>query len=472
MDHIKQFGELVVTQVKAYVHRVIGPVSERLKALEDWRAAVPADLKGERGEKGADGARGNDGAPGRDGVDGKDGARGQDGKDGEAGPRGEVGPPGAKGDQGLVGEKGERGEPGPQGERGPEGAPGPAGQAGPVGPSGANGRDGVDGKDADPQVAAEMAAELVKALLPDLIAKGVAEALPSAVQKALDQREADLIAKAAAAVPKPRDGVDGAPGPAGPAGPEGPAGMDGKTFDPADIDASVQKALDAREQVLIERAAALVPKPADGRDGADVDMDVVKTMLADLVAAIPRPADGKDGRDAMEIDVRRGLDPLRRYHPGEHVAYRGGVIRSYRQTDAMPDDGDLEAHGWHVIQNGIAELAADLSEDGRKLGVAIRMTSGELVTRTLALPTTIYRGVWRENETYTKGDQTTRDGSTWTLMEDVQKGKPSEEGSGWVLSCKRGNHGRDGLRGEKGDRGAEGRPGKDATQLGPNGGKW
>lgn len=355
----EQFAELM-EGIKGYLARNVQPVFDRVKALEQWRASVPADLKGDPGD---------------------------------------------------------RGEP---------------------------------GKDADPEVIAA------------LVAEGIAKALPAAIQKAFDEREADMVAKAAAAVPVPRDGVDGLPGK------DGEPGVDGKSVEMADVEALVvgvvDKAIGAREQALIDKAVAAIPRPNDGRDGkdgADVDMEVVKAVLSEMVAALPKAVDGKDGRDgtngrdALELDVRRGLDPLRRYHPNEVIAYRGGMIRSYRQTDPMPDGGDLEAKGWHVITNGIAELAADLSEDGRRLGLAISMTDGSLVTKTVALPTTIYRGIWRDGYTYTKGDQATRDGSSWTLMVDDPRGKPGDDGSGWVLSSKRGRDGTDGLKGERGERGKD-----------------
>ena len=53
----------------------------------------------------------------------------------------------------------------------------------------------------------------------------------------------------------------------------------------------------------------------------------------------------------------------------------------------------------------------------------------------------------------------TRDGSTWTLIVDEQRGYPGQPGTetGWILSAKKG---RDGLKGERGDRGAPGRDGK------------
>ncbi len=44
-----------------------------------------------------------------------------------------------------------------------------------------------------------------------------------------------------------------------------------------------------------------------------------------------------------------------------------------------------------------------------------------------------------------QGDQVTRDGSQWTLMQSEPKAMPGTEGSGWQLSVKRGQDGRHGV---------------------------
>ena len=85
MFDAKAFGAAVGAQIKAGVAAAVGPVLERMAALEEWRKAmqampVPKD--------GRDGINGKDGAPG---VAGKDGAAGIDGKDGAPGAPGEPG---------------------------------------------------------------------------------------------------------------------------------------------------------------------------------------------------------------------------------------------------------------------------------------------------------------------------------------------------------------------------------------------
>lgn len=265
-------------------------------------------------------------------------------------------------------------------------------------------------------------------------------------------------------------GERGEKGADGMAGPKGATGYDGKDADPElvaklvtdgverALPAALQKAIDALMPALIAKAAELVPKPRDGADGKDGRNGV----------------DGKDGRDAIEEDVLPGINPTRRYQRGTCAAFRGGTVRAFRETDLMPEDGQLEKHGWHVVKNGIHAVAMEFSKDGRTVGLSICYTDGSVVDKTARSASMLYRGIWKDGELYERGDVTTRNGCSWVLIADKQAGSPGEPNveTGWALAVKAGRDGRDGAKGEKGDRGAEGRAGKDLTQLGPDGSKW
>lgn len=82
-----------------------------------------------------------------------------------------------------------------------------------------------------------------------------------------------------------------------------------------------------------------------------------------------------------------------------------------------------------------------------------------------------YRGIWRDEISYSKGDCVTHGGSLHLAHDDSVGAKPGTSPA-WQCIVKRGNDGRNGKDGEKGDRGPEGRPGKDLTQMGPDGAKW
>jgi integrin beta 3 len=127
--------------------------------------------------------------------------------------------------------------------------------------------------------------------------------------------------------------------------------------------------------------------------------------------------------------------------------------------------------GWDCVVSGTDRIEIAVADDLRTFTFKFIASDGTVEQHKTILPALIYRGIWKEGDAYARGDSATRDGSMWVLMAEQQKGKPGDEGSGWVLSTKRGRDGRDGLRGETGERGAEGRPGKDLTQLGFDGSK-
>lgn len=227
------------------------------------------------------------------------------------------------------------------------------------------------------------------------------------------------------------------------------------------------KALEEREPLKGEPGAP-GENGADGKDGVP-GLPGEKGLDGDRGE---KGDPGQDGRDAVQIDILEGIDPYKRYQRGIYAYHKGGIVRSFRATDPLPEDGTLDASGWHVVVRGVADVAVEWGVDQRSATVSVKMTDGQVIAKTAAIPAMLYRGIWRDTEAYAKGDTTTRDGSLWVLEDDAQKGAPGTDGSGWRLGAKRGRDGRDGLRGEKGDRGAEGRAGKDSRDLLSTGGKF
>ena len=78
------------------------------------------------------------------------------------------------------------------------------------------------------------------------------------------------------------------------------------------------------------------------------------------------------------------------------------------------------------------------------------------------VPTTIYRGVWKEGHSYQAGDQATWAGSQWTAKEQTsaKPGLDTPESRAWVLSVKRGNDGKTGPQGKEGPQGPRGPQGE------------
>lgn len=353
---------------------------------------------------------------------------------GEKGDRGEVGPPG------NVGEKGEQGREGPMGPAGDRGQPGERGEKGETGPAGPGGVPGPMGLKGDPG----------------------------------ERGERGEIGPTGAAGEKGAPGERGEPGPAGPTGPQGPKGEKGE---PGEAGPAGPRG----------EPGEVGPAGADGPAGRDADPEIVRAMVAAAVQQVPVPKDGRDGRDgepgrdAVHVEIVDGIELGKRYGRNTFAAYGGGLVRSFKATDPLSPDTDLERAGWHVVVRGIDDLSIELGEDLRSVHVRCTMTGGKVVERTLAIPALIDRGIFKGETRYEAGDVVTWDGSMWVcrgVALDVRPGIPSgqplheESLAAWRLAVKRGRDGRDGVRGEKGERGAEGRPGRDLTQMGPDGKKW
>lgn len=268
-------------------------------------------------------------------------------------------------------------------------------------------------------------------------------------------------------------------------GAQGDPGQDGKHADPVDTDE------------IAARVLALVPTPKDGANGQNgaPGLGIKSVELAedaksfDIVLddgqrfEVPLPPgvqgekgadgvsikgdkgdpgsdgrEGEPGRDAVHVEVLDGIDPIKRYQRGTFAAHRGGLVRSFRATDPLGDDGVLEKAGWHTVVRGVDRFEIALGEDQRTVTMRTAMTDGEVIERSVAVPTMIYRGVWKEGAVYASGDTVTRDGGTWVAKAPTL-GTPGGCDD-WQLAVKKGRDGRDGLKGEKGDRGAEGKAGR------------
>jgi hypothetical protein len=229
------------------------------------------------------------------------------------------------------------------------------------------------------------------------------------------------------------------------------------------------------------------PAGADGPPGRDADPEIVRAMVAAAVQQVPVPKDGRDGRDgepgrdAVHVEILDGIENGKRYGRNTFAAHAGGLVRSFKATDPLTGEIDLERAGWHVVVRGIDDLSIELGEDLRTVRVRCTMTGGKVVERTVVIPAMIDRGIFKGETRYEAGDVVTWDGSMWVcrgVALDVRPGIPKDQPlheeslAAWRLAVKRGRDGRDGLRGEKGERGAEGRPGRDLTQMGPDGKKW
>lgn len=212
-----------------------------------------------------------------------------------------------------------------------------------------------------------------------------------------------------------------------------PRPKDGAPAPPVDM-VAVRSIID--DSVLI--AVEALPKAKDGRDGAD-------GIAGETGPAGPigqsgiNGKDGKDGRDAPQVEILSTIDETRSYARGTFARYHNGLIRSFRETEAIT--GELEKSGWEVIVSG-PTFEIVQRENLRSFDVIATDTNGKQTIRTFMLPVVIDQGVFKDGVEYVRGDATTWDGSSWICQAESTKAKPGTVAD-WRLSVKRGSAGKD-----------------------------
>lgn len=267
-----------------------------------------------------------------------------------------------------------------------------------------------NGKDADPDVVRAMVREEVAALPPPAPGK---DADPLVLKTQFDAW--------LSAVPLPKDGADG------------------KDADPEMMRAAVE--------AEVARAVAAIPPPKDGRDGKDAEQihpDTLARLVAEEVAkavgAMPRAKDGDPGKDAAQIDILPTIDPAKSYTRGTWAHYRNGTIRAFRSTDPIGEAG-LEAAGWAVAMNGVAEEVEEILDEGRTIKRRTIYTDGRVLEREHHTALILFREFWRAGE-YKRGDVVQLDGGIWYCRTERSDSKPGTS-EDWLLMVKRGRDGRD-----------------------------
>ena len=177
----------------------------------------------------------------------------------------------------------------------------------------------------------------------------------------------------------------------------------------------------------------------DGKDAEPVHPDTIRALVLEAVQqAVAQLPPAQAGRDAAAIEPLHAIDEARSYPRGTYAEHRGGLIRAVRTTD--PVTAGLEAAGWAVCMNGVAEESEALLEDGRTLKRVSVYTNGQRFERSFKLQMMLDRGVWRQGM-YEAGDVVSYGGSSWIAQRDTE-GKP-EQSPDWRLAVKRGRDGKD-----------------------------
>lgn len=229
--------------------------------------------------------------------------------------------------------------------------------------------------------------------------------------------------------PQGEQGEPGERGPTGEPGPQGPPGDRGERGEPG---ASIKgEKGDAGEN------------GKDGRDGRDAKDG----------------RDGKDGKDALEIYPLNAIDLDRSFPRGTWAKHAGGLWLARQATTPGP----IEASGWENMVDGLAHCVFKQSDDLRTMSVEFIKSSGFSYRFEASMPVVLDQGVFRDGQTYVRGDGVTYGGSFFICQVDSTTDNPATS-KAWRCSVKRGAAGKDGAS-ITGPQGPEGKPGKDGRDL-------
>lgn len=249
------------------------------------------------------------------------------------------------------------------------------------------------------------------------------ERMAEIVSRAIDTATAPLLARIAALERlQPIKGLDGAQGPPGEPGPPGPAGEPGR---------------DGKDG---ENGVGEPGRKGDpGRDGAD----------------------GVDGKSITVEDVQPVLDLAITKALLDLERRSADVLQ--RAIDRMPlpkdgKDGEKGADGKDGL--GWDEFDWEYDELGHLYAVAKRDGS----VKRARVPDLVYREIFKEGQSYQRGELVTWGGSMWVALEDndgsVKPDEQPKDRKKWVLCVMRGRQGSAGAKGEKGDPGQNGKDGQ------------
>lgn len=307
-------------------------------------------------------------------------------------------------------------------------------------------KDGVDGKDA-PAVTDEQIADAVRSYLqanPPAPGKDGRDGVDGSDGKDADPITEDQIASAVRAYVDANPPKDGEPG---------------KDADPEVIRAMIAEAVavlptpapgkDADPEVIrsmVEEAVAALPPARDGQPGKDaepitpdqIDAAVQRHIQAHPIKNGEPGQDGQDGKDGKD-----------------GVGLAGALIDKDGRLVVTLTDGALRELGQVVGRDGqdgekgdpgrdgltLTDFDTQLSEDGRTLMLVFESDEVK-VTHELQLPVMIYRGGFKEGATYVEGDTVTFGGSLWCCSAETTE-KPVEGRDCWRLAARKGRDGKD-----------------------------
>lgn len=212
-----------------------------------------------------------------------------------------------------------------------------------------------------------------------------------------------------------------------------PVAKDGKDADP-----------EQTRQIIAEAVAAL-PAPLAGKD---CDMDAVREQIASALSDIQVPQDGAPGKDADPVDYAKLAEVC------------AGLI----ETEVTKRMLDFERRAQDVLIRAVASIPPPkdgapgrdglgfddmtLTQPDERTAV-LRFARGDVAKEfTLQLAGMIDRGVFKDGDTFARGDVVSWGGSAFVAQVDGAKGAPGTSPD-WRLAVRKGRDGKDGERGKE-----------------------
>jgi len=168
----------------------------------------------------------------------------------------------------------------------------------------------------------------------------------------------------------------------------------------------------------VAKAFAAIPRPKDGENGKDADPEEIQKMVDSAVSAIEikHGSDGIPGRDGLDIDILPEIDPEKSYPRGTYAQHQGGLWRSHCKTHGMK--------GWECVVDGISDIGVDFGDDPRQVTIRTVKSSGIVVEKQIFMPVVVDKGVYKKDSGYQKGDGVTSGGNFWIAQKDNPEGAP------------------------------------------------
>jgi len=201
----------------------------------------------------------------------------------------------------------------------------------------------------------------------------------------------------------------------------------------------------------VSAAIAEIPAPQDGKS---IEPEEVQAMVDKAVAALPVPeapepiapdmeAIGKMIADGIAKAISE-LPPAEKGEPG--VGLAGAMIDRDGNLVVTTSDGRTHNLGLVVGKDGAPGETFTLDDfdieqtDERTL--EFKFLRGDTMhTFELEFPVPIFRGAWKEGRTYSKGDMVVWGGSLWAATKQTGA-KPDSPDSGWMIAARKGRDGK------------------------------